>query len=175
MKVISLLQPWATLVVIGAKQIETRSWNTKYRGPLLIHASSRISKETKELTLTEPFATALRELQELPLGCIIGSVNLTSTSQSEYFSRIGPTGRTPNWEREKHFGDFSPGRYGWLLADPLAFSNHFHCRGALGIWTLDYRICLSCGCTDIDCRACIEKTSSPCRWVDDNLCSACLA
>lgn len=41
MKVISLLQPWATLAVIGQKKIETRSWSTKYRGPLLIHASKR--------------------------------------------------------------------------------------------------------------------------------------
>jgi len=39
MKAISLLQPWATLVVTGVKTIETRSWGTKYRGPILIHAS----------------------------------------------------------------------------------------------------------------------------------------
>lgn len=41
MKVISLLQPWASLVILGHKKIETRSWNTKYRGDLLIHASKR--------------------------------------------------------------------------------------------------------------------------------------
>ena len=39
MKAISLLQPWASLVVMGAKTIETRGWGTKYRGPILIHAS----------------------------------------------------------------------------------------------------------------------------------------
>ena len=39
MKVLSLLQPWATLVVMGIKQIETRSWSTAHRGTLLIHAS----------------------------------------------------------------------------------------------------------------------------------------
>ena len=39
MTVISLLQPWAQLVVLGAKKIETRSWNTAFRGELLIHAS----------------------------------------------------------------------------------------------------------------------------------------
>ena len=39
MKVITLTQPWATLVAIGAKRIETRSWPTRYRGPLAIHAA----------------------------------------------------------------------------------------------------------------------------------------
>jgi hypothetical protein len=36
MKVLTLAQPWATLVAIGAKKIETRSWPTNYRGPLAI-------------------------------------------------------------------------------------------------------------------------------------------
>ena len=41
MKVLSLLQPWATLVVLGAKKYEVRGWQTAYRGPLLIHASAK--------------------------------------------------------------------------------------------------------------------------------------
>jgi activating signal cointegrator 1 len=39
MKAISICQPWATLIVIGAKRFETRSWKTDYRGILAIHAS----------------------------------------------------------------------------------------------------------------------------------------
>jgi hypothetical protein len=40
-KVLTLHQPWATLVALGVKTIETRSWSTNYRGPLLIHAGVR--------------------------------------------------------------------------------------------------------------------------------------
>jgi hypothetical protein len=40
-KALTLWQPWASLVAIGAKAIETRSWATKYRGPLAIHAAKR--------------------------------------------------------------------------------------------------------------------------------------
>ena len=40
MKAISIRQPWAWLIVNGYKDIENRSWNTKYRGPVLIHASA---------------------------------------------------------------------------------------------------------------------------------------
>jgi hypothetical protein len=41
MKVLSLLQPWATLVMIGAKQFECRTWKTAHRGPMVIHASAK--------------------------------------------------------------------------------------------------------------------------------------
>jgi hypothetical protein len=36
------------------------------------------------------------------------------------------------------------------------------------------RICRVCGCTEQDCRQCIEKTGKPCNWVEDDLCSACV-
>lgn len=39
---------------------------------------------------------------------------------------------------------------------------------------LEEKKCRICGCTDNDCRQCIEKTGSPCSWVADDLCSACV-
>ena len=48
MKVISLTEPMATLIAQGHKKIETRSWKTKYRGEIYIHASlTKIRKEWK--------------------------------------------------------------------------------------------------------------------------------
>lgn len=41
LRAITLHQPWATLVALGVKTIETRSWPTKYRGRILIHAAKR--------------------------------------------------------------------------------------------------------------------------------------
>ena len=41
MKVLTLHQPYASLIASGLKTIETRGWNTKYRGPLAIHAAAR--------------------------------------------------------------------------------------------------------------------------------------
>ena len=43
-KALSLHQPWASLVQLGIKTIETRSWSTKCRGPLAIHATKRNAK-----------------------------------------------------------------------------------------------------------------------------------
>lgn len=36
------------------------------------------------------------------------------------------------------------------------------------------RICRVCGCTEMNCRQCIEKTGFACRWVEEDLCSACV-
>ena len=45
MKVLTLKQPWATLVSEGIKKYEFRSWKTKYRGKILIHAGANVDKE----------------------------------------------------------------------------------------------------------------------------------
>ena len=45
--------PRAMLIALGAKRVETRSWSTSYRGPLAIHASSRINREAA-MSLDEP-------------------------------------------------------------------------------------------------------------------------
>ncbi len=44
MRAITIRQPWASLVALGVKTIETRSWRTSYRGPLAIHAGVRMPK-----------------------------------------------------------------------------------------------------------------------------------
>jgi hypothetical protein len=49
MRALSILQPWATLLLSGAKHYETRSWKTDYRGPLLIHAGNRLDADARAL------------------------------------------------------------------------------------------------------------------------------
>ena len=68
MKVLTLKQPFATLVAEGLKEYEFRTWKTKYRGAILIHAGKGIDKKAmkkyKHLNL------------EYPSGCIIAEVTL---------------------------------------------------------------------------------------------------
>ena len=45
MRALSIRQPWAWLIVNGHKDIENRSWRTKYRGPFLVHAGLKVEKE----------------------------------------------------------------------------------------------------------------------------------
>lgn len=177
MKVLSLLQPWASLVVMGKKKIETRSRNTKYRGTVLIHASQRLSKQQIEITKSSPFSCYISSPYYLPTGKIIGRVDIVTTSilsgsgDGIFFNEYGANFT----ETELAFGNYQPGRYGWLLANPVEFPNKFACKGSLSIWDLQEKICRHCGCTEYDCKACVQNScdGQPCYWIDDNLCSAC--
>lgn len=183
MKVISLMQPWATLVVIGAKKIETRSWNTKHRGEILIHASKKMTRAQRVLADSVPFIDAFdhEDVDELHLGCIIGKVEIVETVPSEILNeRLNEKANIfnsgflfPNKpQMELAFGDYSPGRYGWLLSNAVYFdSHHYQVNGSRGLWDFDPEICLSCGCTGED--ACIHPDFGSCWWVEPYLCSHC--
>ena len=74
MKVLTIKQPWATLIMQGYKRFEFRSWQTKYRGDLLIHAGKGIDKEAiKRLEKYLP--------KELLTGKILGKVTLVDCKQ----------------------------------------------------------------------------------------------
>src|SRR5260221_1253433 len=116
MKALTLTQPWATLVAIGAKKIETRSWSTSYRGPLAIHAAKAAHREEAALCLQEPFTSALggRVLYELPLGRVVATVRLVDVRPTSM--TIGEAAWSdPRQDivlspQEEAFGDFTPGR-----------------------------------------------------------------
>lgn len=135
-KAISLWQPWASLVIVGAKRIETRSWRTDYTGPFAIHAAKRYQEDERELTTCEPFCDALcpffgcepEDLPAvLPLGAVLGTVTLTGCRPT---SSLLPS--LSAWERA--FGDYSLGRYGWLMEDVQAFKEPIPARGMQQLW-----------------------------------------
>jgi ASCH domain-containing protein len=69
MKIISIKQPWAQLIASGAKDIENRTWPTRYRGSLLIHASQRADDVTSD-EIERRFGVRLPPV--LPLGGVVG-------------------------------------------------------------------------------------------------------
>ena len=131
MKALSLLQPWAALVVMGAKKIETRSWSTRYRGELLIHAS--LGKSGALLAQEPPFTRYIADFNALPFGAIIGKVVLEDVLPVEQFNLPDAAFNVLTLE-EKAFGDYSRGRYGWILSDPVAFAKPIPVKGALMLW-----------------------------------------
>ena len=74
MKAISIRQPWAWLIVHGYKDVENRTWATKYRGPILIHAGKTLDPGFDELcqVLREEFDIHVPLRKELPRGGIVG-------------------------------------------------------------------------------------------------------
>lgn len=134
MKVLSLLQPWATLVVIRAKQIETRSWSTDYRGELLIHAST--GKVGALLAMEPPFTKYIKKFKDLPFGAIIGRVTLKDVLLIEEKKLEGNTLNQLTLE-ELAFGDFSVGRYAWLLSDAVQIDKPIPAKGSLRLWDFE--------------------------------------
>jgi hypothetical protein len=131
MKALSLLQPWASLVVMGAKTIETRSWQTAHRGPLLIHASS--GRKGSTLSMQPPFCHYIKNFSELPFGAIIGSVTLHDVVPVETLSL--PANQLARLTlEEKAFGDYTKGRYAWLLSDAILLQQPILIKGSLGLW-----------------------------------------
>lgn len=134
MKAITLTQPWATLVAMGVKQVETRSWSTAYRGPLAIHAAKGYPKWARELSDREPFKSILisAPLMGLPdpadsLGMVLCVCDLWACKPVEQVK----------WTlsvAELAFGDYSAGRYAWGLRMKRVFDRPIPARGALGLW-----------------------------------------
>lgn len=112
MRALTMWQPWASLLVRGVKRVETRGWDTRHRGWLLVHAAQRrmdaeeleqISGGCRALGLPEP------GFKGLPYGALVGAVWLDNTWQFES-------------ERGDPFGDWTPGRYGWRCTHGVEFS-----------------------------------------------------
>lgn len=155
MKAITLTQPWATLVAIGAKRIETRSWRTPYRGPLAIHAAQGLKPVggflgLKDMCWSEPFRSVLKQsgawpeetdFPPFPLGAIIAVCELRDVRIIGVELNGVPTiaaddmlTATPILGNERAFGNYAAGRYAWLLANVRALPEPIRATGALSLW-----------------------------------------
>lgn len=146
MKAITLTQPWATLVAIGAKHIETRAWQTSYRGPLAIHAGKGAGKigwpQINHICRhTEPFKSVLMLDQHpfyvLPIGAIVATCVLRYCMSMPDDGSIGWKFNDDEWiitDQERAFGDYTPGRFAWLLANIRALPEPIPAKGALSLW-----------------------------------------
>jgi activating signal cointegrator 1 len=157
MKALSLYQPWASAIVLGAKMIETRSWPTTGRGRLAIHAGK---DQTHAKLVAESWpggwhgalgpilgdAPSVGLAKCLPYGAIVGVVDLLGCRPVEEYGpeRLDrrfhrpdddPHGRL-SWT-ERMFGDYSAGRYGWDLAAPVWFRDPIEVRGHQRVFNLD--------------------------------------
>lgn len=130
MKVISLTEPFATLIKEKKKKIETRSWKTSYRGELYIHASStRVPKEWKE---NKELMNLVQE--ELTFGKIICKCNLVDCIEmtEEWIDKI-----KKEQPEEYVCGIYEKGRYAWILEKIEPLEEPITVKGHLGIWNYE--------------------------------------
>ena len=123
MKILSIRQPHAYLIIEGIKTIENRTWETDYRGRLLIHASKTYDWKGHQHYMDKGIISMghLNDALNSPRGGIIGSVNL------ELIFNPG-TGIQNPWR------DFN--KYGWLFTYP-EYRHFVLCKGKLGLFDLE--------------------------------------
>lgn len=143
MRGFSLTQPWASLVAIGAKQWETRSWPTPYRGQVAIHASKAYPRDCKELEYEPTFLAALKagmaSPHMLPTASIIALATITDCQPTEEFRQAtNPAfmGEIVISEQERAFGKYVAGRFAFRIADAMRLPTPIPCKGALGLWAI---------------------------------------
>lgn len=124
MKVLSIKEPWASLIMNGTKKIETRSWKTKYRGEIYIHASLSKAK------ITNPEVYELIKDMNFKCGYIICKCNLVDCiyMTDEYVNDM----KTNHYE-EYICGHYEVGRYAWIVEDVIVIEP-IEAKGKLGLW-----------------------------------------
>ena len=139
-RIISLWQPWATLIALGLKQYETRSWSTDYRGKLAIHAAKRPVNKDELADISYSSAGHLTWEQmsaiDYPLGQIVAIADLTACLEM-----VGDISRSPSEVANIHLqtwletavGDWQTGRYAWKLENVVALPQPIPFKGGQGL------------------------------------------
>lgn len=122
MKVVSIKEPFASLITHGIKKIETRSWKTNYRGKILIH-SSLTKQEIRD---------SIKHLVDFELirGYILCEAELVDCiyMTEEFIEDLKKNNYT-----EYLCGRYEVGRYAWVL-DNIKPIKPIKAKGQLGIW-----------------------------------------
>jgi hypothetical protein len=137
LKALTICQPYASLIAVGAKCIETRSWKTPVRGTIAIHAS--LGKDYLQLLGesghhgVQHFAKPLRaagyeNAVDLPRGGIVAVADIVDCQLITEDTEVDFP--------EFYFGDYTLGRYAWHLANIRCLTYPIPCKGALGLWTV---------------------------------------
>lgn len=124
MKVLTLKQPWATLVAEGIKKYEFRTWKTNYRGKILIHAGAGIEKKEldrfKNLNLNYPSKRIIAEIE------IEDCLELDDKLNEKIIN-----------ENNIAYGSKKRNGYAWKLKNVKKINIDKEINGKLGLWNID--------------------------------------
>ena len=125
-RALTIRQPWPELILRRRKPIEIRSWRTKYRGPLVIHAGARVDVSSANRLGLNP--------DELVSGAFVGVAVLKDVRPyTRDDARVLKM-------RRGNLGGWSPGLFAWVLTQPRRFGKPIKAKGKLGLITVSNAI-----------------------------------
>ena len=124
MKVLSIKEPFATLIKDKVKIYETRSWKTNYRGIIYIHASLSLSKSENVKKANKYLKSNIKPGYILCKCKLLNCIPMTK----EFIDYIC------NKTNESDYGSYAEGRYAWELEVIEVLNEPISAKGKLGIW-----------------------------------------
>lgn len=135
MKAFTVYQPYAYAIVAGLKRYETRPRRTNIRGRVAVHAGMVDILQRRRLSDREFWETlaAINGKTELPRGAVVGTVEIVDCVPVENIvDKLN--------DRERALGDYSPGRFAWVLQNPIIFGKPIPARGKQGWWNWEVQL-----------------------------------
>ncbi|WP_051864904.1 ASCH domain-containing protein [Streptosporangium roseum] len=119
---LTIRQPWAWAITHGTKRIENRTWTTQHRGPLAIHAGTRIDRGALDDMRIRGTAHNLGQARpDYELGAVIAVAQLVHIHSCT-------RGLCSIWSAH--------GQHHWELTDIRPLAEPVPCKGRLGLWPL---------------------------------------
>jgi activating signal cointegrator 1 len=125
---LTIWQPYASLLMAGIKRYETRIWETKHRGEIVIHAAQRWHKD--QIALVDTLRGMLPHeqlsvLDDLPRGCALGTIDIVAIHPTETLY-VDPL--------ERLIGIFNGGAFAWEVQNPILFTEPIPHLGKQKLW-----------------------------------------
>ena len=164
MKAITVRQPYAGALAAGIKEYETRSWPTKYRGPIAVHAAVRDVFDTLK-KIAMPTACKIKEAlrcewAEMPRGKVIAVGELVDCIE------ITQSFAATLSQDERDLGHFVPGWYAWKLTNVHLLPAPVPVKGKQGLWNWEALALKHKGRDDRDCPVYIDENGRLWKDVD---------
>lgn len=132
MKVLTIKQPYIELILRGIKRLETRSWPTKHRGPLLLHSSS--SRDENAISMCHQLGL-LPKNHQFPTGQLLGIADVQECLN--FKDTLAWLNKAFGAGNEILFGFYGPQYFSFDLTNVVRFSKPVKLKGQTGLWEYD--------------------------------------
>lgn len=126
MKVLTIREPWASLIIEGYKEYEFRSWKTNYRGKILIHSGLNIEKDN--LVKFKDYDINVQKGKIIGEATLVDCIKVTEDFQNELLKK----------DKIVYGQSDHDSTYAWKLENVIKYDEPISVKGKLGLWNYEF-------------------------------------